>query len=573
MEIAKVRRVAGWMIDACAKAEAKGSEQVETWDFNEQPGIRKDITELFKSFQSSQNKVIRTGTEKSEIKLHSELKPHLARWGADPKTFEMNVGPSESDFEKLIGLKLLPRCFLCQDITERDLIVTRVQLRIWSVIYYHFFCECCNIINAQRSPEDRSGYDPYDLISGVIRMEGLFDWSQDKVCSKFTRLVKDGEKYALLARDLKGAAAIVLLPFEHGESFWLDKVPKGGPNREYLIESLQSRGIVTEASTDVLVELPNVIASLETVASRIINHFVENMKKDFRAAYNPKLHMNSQKYERPAGKNNRVKKPGKRTKPGNVNEKASKHNISISRVSQNARNTKTSDQAGSQWSHSSVEGYIGAAGMLSRTVQRPNPHRPVLHRSSITDAPAVGDAASIYVAETQDASHIFTPNPHHILPHSQHQQKNLFQSHHECVSEDISSKTPSLEGGQTATLPLHHLSQTQLNHFTGASDRGTSQGESQTPEIPLYHLFQSPLNYPTGTLHTGISQPESQTPEVPLYHLFQSPLNYPTGTLDTGISQPESQTPEIPLYQLFQSQLDYPTGTLHTGVFEEESNP
>ncbi|KAE8334236.1 hypothetical protein BDV24DRAFT_170394 [Aspergillus arachidicola] len=229
MEISVARHLADCVLDACARAQAGGKVLLEDDFLDENDDIKQDAIRLLKFIQGSQNRVDRVATETSKIVLHRDLEPYINKWGKEPQIF----GSINSDISTGAKIPFLVQIFRLACNTKESVIET-VRSRFYYVFWYRVYQFYAEKIGTH--------HDIHTVISMYIVQGGLSEFTEENIRGELVRWVKYGERFELLVRDLGSPRVLFLLPFEYGEIFWLEKVPKSsGQRRDNLIRSLHGR--------------------------------------------------------------------------------------------------------------------------------------------------------------------------------------------------------------------------------------------------------------------------------------------------------------------------------------------
>ncbi|KAE8407141.1 hypothetical protein BDV37DRAFT_280397 [Aspergillus pseudonomiae] len=265
MEISVARHLADCVLNACARAQAGGKELLEDDIFDENDDIKQDAIRLLKFIQGSQNRADRVATETSKIVLHPALEPYINKWGGKPQIF----GSDNSDISSGTKIPFLVRIFRLACNTKES-VVEKVRSRFYYVFWYRVYQFYAKEIGTH--------HDIYTAISICIVQGGLSEFTEEKIRGELVRWVKYGERFELLVRDLGSERVLFLLPFEYGEIFWLEKVPKSsGQRRDNLIRSLHDRLHNTEDEANQ--------THIHNIATAVLRYHLDSMKDEFDMPY------------------------------------------------------------------------------------------------------------------------------------------------------------------------------------------------------------------------------------------------------------------------------------------------
>ncbi|PYH46602.1 uncharacterized protein BP01DRAFT_355596 [Aspergillus saccharolyticus JOP 1030-1] len=274
MDISMVKRVSRWALDACAKAEAQGKSKLEPELF-ENDEIKHDALILFDKLRRPQNRVDRTADDIAKIVLDPSLKPCINRWDKNPQAFGgiIKQGEPNSTEEDLF----LAKCFHLAYEAERENLINSLRLRFCYMFFYRFSQFCSTLIGVN--------HDTFDVVFRSIKQAGLYQLDETDIRRKLSSWIRYGERFELLVQDLGSPGILFLLPFDHGEIFWREKVPKSGHRRDNLIKSLRQRLQCDAGDEEGIVNQ----SDAHRVATTILDFYVQGMIKGFQTTYMPSL--------------------------------------------------------------------------------------------------------------------------------------------------------------------------------------------------------------------------------------------------------------------------------------------
>ncbi|KKZ61072.1 hypothetical protein EMCG_04316 [[Emmonsia] crescens] len=275
MGVAESKIFATEVLILCDKAEKEGRAELDATALWSKTGVEETAKCLFKRIpqriRGRTSPVDKAASRSSSrITLPKDLRGPFNTWKGNALTFKKHDEPVLSGVA--LDLSLVHSYLLLSKI-EKQQIINKVRLRFFCVALFRL---------KEILQNNHCIKDVVSCFAHTVHCSDLVGDQGGEILDKFHDWVDRGERYNLLAEELKGLGMLFLLPEDVGEYIWIREMPKerGHEKRINMIQSLRQRSICEEAETigahGVANEITNLIlqplllSMLEVLQSQVI---------------------------------------------------------------------------------------------------------------------------------------------------------------------------------------------------------------------------------------------------------------------------------------------------------------